>query len=262
MMLFDTHAHLDMKSMAPSDAEEILARAAAAGVAHIVAVAGSDTPGDFSKTFAIAARHPEIRVAVGVHPHAASEFNPATLDKIRFALDKPNAVALGEIGLDYHYNFSEPKAQRSAFVKQLRIARIAGTRVVIHTREADEDTLSILKDEGAADMGGVIHCFSSGSFLAEGALSLGFYLSFSGIVTFPKADEIREVALSMPIEKMLTETDSPYLAPVPHRGRPNEPAFVRHIAAKLAEVRNIPFDNAAEVLYRNASQCFGMSTTP
>lgn len=258
MKLFDTHAHFDLKSSSPEETEAELKRAYAAGVSRIIAVAGSDTPGDFSKTFDIVSRHPSVWAAAGVHPHTASELGASVLDKVRFAMDHEKVVALGEIGLDYHYNFSAPKQQRAAFIKQLRIARAAHRKVVIHTREADEDTLLILRDEGAEEIGGVIHCFSAGAAFAEGALALGFYLSFSGIVTFPKADDIREIARTAPLDRILAETDSPYLAPVPYRGRKNEPALVRHVVEKLAAVRDIPEEVAAEAVYRNAVQCFGL----
>ena len=258
MNLFDTHAHLDMKKQPESDVEEMLLRAFAGGVSRIVAIAGSDTPGEFRRTIDIVERHTAIYAAAGVHPHAASELGIQMLDKIRYVMDHPKAVALGEIGLDYHYNFSEPKQQRDAFIKQLRTARAAQKPVVIHTREADEDTLSILRDEGAEDIGGVIHCFSAGDAFAEGALALGFYLSFSGILTFPKAEDIRAVAAAAPEDRLLVETDSPYLAPIPHRGRSNEPAYVRHVLEKLAELRGLKPDAMADIVFANANRCFGL----
>ena len=259
MKLFDTHAHLDMKSQSPDDVEALLLRAFAAGVSRIVAVAGSDTPGEFHRTFEIVDRHTPIYAAVGVHPHAASELGVQMLDKVRYALDHLKTVALGEIGLDYHYNFSEPKQQRDAFVKQLRTARAAQKPVVIHTREADEDTLAILRDEGAEDIGGIIHCFSASETFAEGALTLGFYLSFSGILTFPKAEDIRAAAAAAPEDRLLVETDSPYLAPVPLRGRKNEPAYVRHVLEKLAELRNREAEDMADIIAANANRCFGLA---
>jgi TatD DNase family protein len=258
MILFDTHAHFDLKSSSPEEVEAALARAYAAGVSRIVAVAGSDTPGDFSRTFDIVSRHPSVWAAAGVHPHTASELTASVLDKVRFAMDHEKTVALGEIGLDYHYNFSAPKEQRTAFIKQLRTAREARRKVVIHTREADEDTLLILRDEGAEEIGGVIHCFSAGAAFAEGVSALGFYLSFSGILTFSKADDIREIARTTPLDRILTETDSPYLSPVPHRGRKNEPALVRHVVEKLAEIKDIPKETAAAAVYRNAVRLFGL----
>jgi TatD DNase family protein len=245
-----------MKNCSALESEAQVSRAYEAGVERIVAVAGSDTPGDFVRTLEIASRHPPLSVAVGVHPHASSEYCLAVEDKIRFALDNPKVVALGEIGLDYHYNFSEQKTQRAVFVKQLRIAGTSNKKVIIHMRKAEDDALSILRDEGAS--GGVIHCFSSGAKFAEGALSLGFFLSFSGIVTFPKADDIREIARSMPMERMLAETDSPYLAPVPHRGKTNEPAYVRNVVEKLAELRNEKIELVADALFANALRCFDL----
>ncbi len=259
MQLFDTHAHLDMKNTSVKQAAECIERAHSAGVSRIVAIAGSNTPGNYEQTFELVSRFTGIWTAVGVHPHAASEFSLAIQDKILFSADREKVVAIGEIGLDYHYNFSEPKTQRTTFIKQLRLAKKANRKVIIHTRKADEDTLAILQDEGANTLGGVIHCFSSGETFAEGALNLGFYLSFSGIITFPKASEICAIAQSAPIDRILVETDSPYLSPVPLRGRTNEPAHIVHIVDKLTSLRKMSSEDMAQILFTNANNCFGLS---
>ena len=258
MELIDSHAHLDMYRGEAREAAAVLDRAFEAGVVAVVAVAGATRPGEFDDTLALAAGSPRLWAAAGIHPHAASRATPANLEKLRFALDRERVVALGEIGLDYHYNHSPPADQRRALVAQLRLAHDAGLPVVIHTREADEDTLAILADEGADELGGVIHCFSSKEKLARGALDLGLYLSFSGIVTFPKAAAVQEVAAKAPADRLLAETDAPFLAPVPHRGRTNEPAYVRHVVEKLAELRGVSCEEMAATTAANARRCFAL----
>jgi TatD DNase family protein len=256
MRLIDSHAHLDMARGGEAEVRAALERAWSGGLVAIVAVAGATRPGEFEETFALAERDPRIRVCVGVHPHAASRATSDNLERLRFALDRGPVVGLGEIGLDYHYNHSPPADQRRAFARQLRLSRDAGKPVVIHTREADDDTLAILRDEGAAELGGVIHCFSGGWPLATGALELGFFLSFSGIVTFPNAAEVREVAAGAPADRLLAETDAPFLSPVPHRGKVNEPARVRFVVEELARLRGEEPDVVAEFTVENAYRCF------
>jgi len=253
----DSHAHLDLSKGGEPEVDRILARAWDAGLEAIVAVAGATRAGEFADTLVVAKGEPRIRVAAGIHPHISSGATPDALDKLRFALDEPAVVALGEIGLDYHYNHSPPADQRRAFVRQLRMAHDARLPVVIHTREADDDTLAILRDEGADRLGGVIHCFSSGAELGVAALELGLYLSFSGIVTFPKADEIREVAAAVPGDRLLAETDSPFLSPVPFRGRVNEPARVVHVVEKLAEIRGVAPEEMGRITAENTRRLFG-----
>ena len=255
MNLFDSHAHLDMAD-GEADARAQIDRATRAGLTGIVAIAGATRVGEYAPTLALASEDPRIFAAVGVHPHAASEASDRVLDGVRRALDHGRVVALGEIGLDYHYNRSAPPEQRRAFVRQIRIARDARMPIVIHTREADGDTLAILSDEGAGEIGGVVHCFSSGEELARGALSIGFYLSFSGIVTFPNADPVRAVAVSTPADRIMAETDAPFLSPVPFRGRANEPARVLHVVEKLAQLRGVDAEEMAETTAVNARRCF------
>lgn len=258
MKFIDSHAHLDMDKPGHPRAEEMLERAFSSGLEAVVAVAGSTCPGEFSRTIDLASRYDRVFAIAGVHPHGADQADESVLNKLRDALAHPRVFAVGEIGLDYHYNLSPPDAQRRAFVSQLRIARETGLPVVIHTREADADTLAILRDEGADQTGGVIHCFSSNENLAEGALALGFHISFSGIITFPRSAEIQEVARRVPDERILAETDTPFLSPVPYRGRPNEPLRVAHIIEKLAEIRNQPLEVVSENTSRNACRVFGL----
>jgi TatD DNase family protein len=256
MNLFDSHAHLDMAAGGEADARAVLDRAWRAGLTGIIAIAGATRVGEYAPTLALASEDPRIFAAVGVHPHAASAASDRVLADVRRSLDHARVVAVGEIGLDYHYNQSPPAEQRRAFVRQLRLARDARSPIVIHTREADEDTLAILRDEGAEELGGVVHCFSSGDELAKGALALGFYLSFSGIVTFPNADAVRTVATEAPLDRILVETDAPFLSPVPFRGRVNEPRRVLHVVEKLAELRGIAAEAIADATSANAHRCF------
>ena len=260
MNLFDSHAHLDMAAGGEADARAQLEKAWSAGLTGIIAIAGATRVGEYAPTLDLASEEPRIFAAVGVHPHAASAASDRVLDGVKRALDHRRVVALGEIGLDYHYNHSAPAEQRRAFARQIRLAHDARAPIVIHTREADEDTLAILRDEGAGDLGGVVHCFSSGDELAAGALALGLYLSFSGIVTFPNAEAVRAVAASTPLDRLLAETDAPFLSPAPFRGRVNEPGRVLHVVEKLAELRGITADEAADATAANTRRCFRLDT--
>jgi TatD DNase family protein len=258
MRLFDSHAHLDMK-VTQKEVQAMLDRAWHSGLIGVMAIAGANKALDFGNTLALAEKERRVWAAAGIHPHAGSSATPDTLDKLRFVLDHERVMALGEIGLDYHYKYSEPADQRRAFVHQMRLAHHAALPVVVHTREADHDTLSILRDEGAGELGGVIHCFSSNMDFARQALDMGFYISFSGIITFPKSDLLTAVAEEMPIEKILAETDTPFLSPIPFRGRPNEPARVLHTVEKLAEIRGIDSEEMAGITTENTMRCFGIS---
>ncbi len=256
MKLFDSHAHLDLKGATKASVDALLDRAWSEGLHGIVAIAGATNVGAYATTLSIADGDPRIYTAAGIHPHTGSQATPDALDKLRYALDHRKVVALGEIGLDYHYNHSTPAEQRKAFISQIRMAHEVELPIVVHTREADEDTIAIIRDEGADEIGGVIHCFSSGKTLADAALEMGFYLSFSGIVTFPKADEVQSVATQAPADRILAETDAPFLAPIPKRGRINEPAYVRYVVTKLAELRGMDPEEMAETIFENTRKCF------
>lgn len=259
MLLVDTHAHLDFDRFA-DDFDDVLARAAAAGVGRMVSIGAS---GDFEangRALALAARHDAIWATVGIHPHGANAMNDERLALLRaWATENPRVVAIGETGLDYFYDYAPREVQHESFRRQIRLACELGKPVVIHTRDAEEDTVAILREEGAERCGGIIHCFSGGAWLAEQALGLGFHLSFSGIVTFSSAREVREVARTAPAERILVETDAPFLAPVPNRGKRNEPAFVADTLRCVAELRGEdPIALAAETT-RNAARLFGWS---
>jgi TatD DNase family protein len=246
-MLIDSHCHLDDEQF-DADREEVIARARAAGVGELLAIG-------LEAAARLAESHAAIRAAVGIHPHEASK---ADFDALRVLLAHPKVVAAGEIGLDYHYNFSPPETQREVFARQLDMAAEARLPVIIHAREAWPDTFRILEERWAhASLPGIMHCFSGGWAEAERALAMGFYISFAGVVTFPKAVPIQEAARRVPADRILIETDAPYLAPVPHRGKRNEPAFVASTARKLAELRGVSFEEIAEITAANFKNLFG-----
>jgi TatD DNase family protein len=195
---------------------------------------------------------------VGIHPHDAKLATPEALDALRGCFSYPRVVAVGEVGLDYHYNHSEPTVQREVFRRFVALAREVRRPLVIHTRSAPEDTLTILREEGARDVGGVIHCFSEELGFARGALDLDFDVSFSGIVTFKKADALRAVARMVPPERLLLETDAPYLSPLPLRGKPNEPAYLSHTARSLALTLGVPLEELRARTSANAIRRFGL----
>ena len=235
------------------DREEAFSRAGAAGVEAMLVV--SSHLGDAEKTLAFARSHPRVWATAGVHPHDARDYDEAVEAGLRAALADPLTVAVGEIGLDYHYDRSPREAQRDAFRRQIRLARAAGRPIVIHTREAREDTIRILEEESAP--AGVFHCFTEDLATAEWAIVHGFLVSFSGVVTFRNADALRDVARRIPLERTLIETDAPFLAPIPMRGRRNEPAFVVHVAACLAELHDRDTAAVGRITADNFHRLFG-----
>jgi TatD DNase family protein len=250
-MLVDSHCHLDSEQF-ESDREAAIERALAAGVERMVAIGTGEGPPDLEAGIRLADRHPAFYATVGVHPHDASKAGAETYKRLDDLLHHPKIVAVGEIGLDYHYDFSPRDAQRAVFAEQMRIAGQARKPIVIHTREAWDDTLALLEQHWTQlGLPAVMHCFSGGPREAARCLALGCYLSFGGILTFPKAAELRESARLAPADRILVETDAPYLAPVPHRGKRNEPAFVVETARKLAEVRGENPERIAEITTRN-----------
>lgn len=234
MSLVDSHCHLDSEQF-DSDRDAVVERAREAGVGTMMAIGTGDGPPDLEAGLRLADRHSNVYATIGVHPHDAAKSGASTMRELEALLRHPKVAAIGEIGLDYHYNFSPPETQRRVFIEQLELAGRAGKPVVIHTREAWDDTFAILEQHWRGT--GIMHCFSGGPAEAERALGLGFYLSFAGIVTFPKAVDVQAAARLAPIDRLLIETDSPYLAPVPFRGKRNEPAYVRYVASRLAELR-------------------------
>jgi TatD DNase family protein len=240
--VIDSHCHLADGAFA-GDLDQVVERATKAGVDGALVILESGNAGEAARAARLETLWPAARYAVGVHPHQAHQFggDPArAVDVVREQLAaSPLARAVGEIGLDYHYDFSPRDVQREVFRLQLRLAREQDRPVVIHTREADADTMSILREEGGGQVRGVLHCFTGTDALAESGLALGLYISFAGIVTFPKAAALRETARRVPLDRLLTETDSPFLAPVPHRGSRNEPAHVARVVDALAAVHDI-----------------------
>jgi TatD DNase family protein len=253
-MLIDSHCHLDFEALA-ADLDGVLARATAAGVGGMVTI--STRVREFDKVAAIAEGHYNVWCSVGTHPHHAAEEPDVTVaDLVRLAAH-PKCVAIGEAGLDYHYDSSPRSAQAEGFLRHIAAARETGLPLVIHAREADEDIGAILEAETAKGaFPFILHCFSSGAELARRGLALGGYLSFSGILTFKNAEEIREVAAFAPADRILVETDAPYLAPVPHRGQSNEPAFVTFTAERLAAVRGVRFEQIVAETTTNFAELF------
>jgi TatD DNase family protein len=253
-MLIDTHTHLDDPRYDP-DRELVIERGRQAGVEAFVTI-GCDLLTSRSAV-TLADRHPHIYASVGVHPHEVKHISDGWYDELRRLAGHEKVVAFGEIGLDYHYNHSPPKEQRERFREQLQLAHELRLPVVIHTRDAQDDTISILKEEQACEVGGVFHCFSGDAWLAKEALDLGFYLSFSGILTFQNASALRDIAKHAPLDRVLIETDCPYLTPVPHRGKRNEPAFVSHVAKQLAELHpELSLEQIERATTENARQLF------
>jgi len=256
LVLIDTHCHLDAEYF-PEGPEAVLARARAAGVGGFVVVGVGRSLEPARAAIALAKRFPEeIAATAGVHPHDASMCDEACVAELHALASDPSVVAVGEIGLDYHYDHSPRDVQRGVFARLIGLAREVKKPIVVHTRSAPDDTLSILEAEGAREVGGLIHCFSEDMAFAKRALDIGFDLSFSGIVTFKNARAVQEVAAQAPLERILVETDSPYLSPIPYRGKPCEPAYVVHTARKVAELRGISFETLAVETTRNASVRF------
>jgi TatD DNase family protein len=252
----DSHAHLTLEHFDP-DRDDVIARAREAEVARIVTV--SSFIGDAEACAALAARYDFIHFTAGVHPHEAKSFTPEIAADIRRAATRPKAVAIGEIGLDYHYDLSPREAQRRVFREQIALARDLNLPIVIHTREAWDDTFLILREEKAGDVGGVFHCFSGGSVEAQTCLDLGFLLSFAGPVTFKNARDLAEAAAYAPTDRLLCETDSPYLTPHPYRGKRNEPAHVRLVVEKIAALKGLAIEAVGEATTRNLERVFRIS---
>ena len=253
-MLIDSHCHLDFDALS-ADLDGVMARAAAAGVTGMVTI--STRVQNFSTYAGLAERFPNVWCSVGTHPHNADqELHIATDELVRLSAH-PRCVAIGEAGLDYFYDNAPREAQATGFRRHVAAARITGLPLVIHSRQADADMAAILEEEmGQGAFPFLLHCFTGGMDLARRALALGGYISFSGIVTFRNAEEIRDVARMVPADRYLVETDAPYLAPIPHRGESNEPAFVRHTAEKLAELRGIALEQVGRETTANFGRLF------
>jgi TatD DNase family protein len=235
--LIDSHCHLDSPEF-DTDRDQVIERAIDAGIDHLVAIGTGSGPPDLEAGIRLADRYAQFYATVGIHPHDAAKASDRDFDRLAGLLSHPKVIAVGEIGLDYHYDFSPRDVQTSVFIRQMQIAAAAKKPIVIHTREAWDDTIALLeKHWKPPGISGIMHCFSGGPNEARQALNLGFSLSFGGIVTFPKALDVQAAAKEAPANRILVETDSPYLAPVPQRGKRNEPALIVHTARKLAELR-------------------------
>lgn len=252
--LVDSHCHIDMPQF-DADRDEVVARAREAGLVEMLVVGGVDEVAGHRGALAVAESF-NLPATAGLHPHEARIGSEAVYGELRGLAREGRIVAVGEVGLDFHYDHSPREAQREAFRRQVRLAREAGLPIVVHTREADAETVEILETEGAAETGGVIHCFTGGLELARRALELGFLISFSGVVAFPRAEEIQQVAREVPDDRLLLETDAPYLAPPPHRGKRNEPAFVVEVARKVAALRGTTPEAVGTLARRNYARLF------
>jgi len=253
-MLVDSHCHLDFPDFAP-ELEAVVARAEAAGVGHMVTI--STRVRRHAQVLAIAERFPNVTCSVGTHPHHAHEELDITAEDLVARAEHPKVVAIGEAGLDYHYDNSPRDAQEQGFRTHIAAARATQLPLVIHAREADEDTARILEDEmGKGPFPAVLHCYTGGPDLARRAIALGHSISFTGIVTFRNSAALREIAGSLPADRFLVETDAPYLAPLPYRGKRNEPAYVVEVAKVLAEVRGVSADEIARQTTENFFRLF------
>lgn len=256
MKLIDSHCHLDDKQF-DGDREQVIERALAAGVERMMAIGTGNGPPDLEAGLRLARKHAAMYATVGVHPHDAAKATPETFVALQSLVGEAKVLAVGEIGLDYHYDFSPREVQRDVFVAQLKLAAAAAKPIVIHTREAWEDTARLLREHWTG--GGIMHCFSGGPAEAREALDLGFHLAFGGVLTFPKAEAVREAARLAPENRLLLETDAPYLAPVPNRGKRNEPAFVVETARRLAAVRGAEVEHIADLTTANFERLMGVA---
>lgn len=262
--MIDSHCHLAGEEFV-ADLEAVVSRAQAAGLTGALCILAAGDGGEAGRATRVRDLWPSVRFAAGIHPHQAGEFAGNTAQAIavvRHSVEQHRACAIGEIGLDYHYDFSPRAVQAEVFAAQVTLARELGLPVVVHTREATDDTLRILRDEGGGEVRGVFHCFTGDESAARQALDTGFHLSFAGIVTFPRASALRDAARMAPADRLLAETDAPYLAPVPHRGTRNEPAYVVRVVEALAEIRGAPLAEFTQQLLRNFTALFGPGGPP
>ncbi len=252
-MLIDSHAHLEMPEF-KKDLEAVIQRAKESGVEYIFTV-GTEKR-DWKKALEIANSHPSIYAILGVHPHNAKEIDEESYPILKELCQDEKVKAYGEIGLDFFRNLSPRDIQLKRFREQIGLARELGLPIVVHDREAHQETLDILKSEKAEECGGIIHCFSGDDEMAKGCIDMGFYISIPGSVTFKNAEGFREIVRRIPLESLLVETDAPFLTPEPFRGKRNEPGYVRYTAQKVAEVKKVPFEKVAEITTENALRVY------
>ncbi len=256
-MLIDSHAHIQGKEYA-GEVEAVIARAHEAGVEKIIAVGGAGDMSSNTEAVGLAKSFPGVYATVGMHPHDAKDVGAEELQELKSLTAEPKVIAVGETGLDYYYDHSPREVQRRVFGQFIHLARETGLPIVVHERDAAQDVADLLRTEGAGKLRGVIHCFTGNYEAARAYLDLGFYISFTGIITFKNAEALRDVVRNVPLERMLVETDSPYLTPVPHRGKRNEPAYVRYVAETVAGLKGVTLEEAARVTTQNVRQLFGV----
>ncbi len=254
-MFIDTHCHVNSRYFG-EDSDAAVTRARDAGVSTIVTIGCGPTVDDCRDVLAFAKARDGVFATVGIHPHEADSVDDSVLSDIATLAADSRVVAVGETGLDYHYDHSERGAQARSFRGHFEIAREVGKPLVIHNRESDEDCIAIMREERAGEVGGVVHCFTSGWELARVAVDAGFYIGFTGIVSFRSAENVRDVLRRVPLDRIVIETDSPYLAPTPYRGKKNEPAYVVHVAAAVAETLGMSVDAVAELTTANARRLY------
>lgn len=255
-MLFDTHVHLNAEQY-NEDTEEVIERARAAGVDNMVVV-GFDRP-TIEKALELVNQYDSLYASVGWHPVDAIDMTEEDLNWLEELTEHPKVVALGEMGLDYHWDKSPHDIQKEVFRKQIRLAKKVKLPIIIHNREATQDIVDILKEEGAEEVGGIMHCFSGSVETARECVEMNFYISLGGPVTFKNAKKPKEVAADIPMDKLLIETDCPYLAPHPYRGKRNEPAYVKLVAEQIAELKGLTYEEVAKATTENARQLFALS---
>jgi TatD DNase family protein len=256
-MLIDSHAHIQGKEYA-GEVAAVIERARQAGVEKIIAVGGAGDMTSNTEAVALAESFPDIYATVGMHPHDAKDVGPEDLAELKELSAHPKVVAVGETGLDYYYSHSPHEVQRRVFAQFIHMARESELPLVVHERDAAKDAAELLRAEGEANLRGVIHCFTGDYQAACKYLDLGFYISFTGIITFKNADRLRAVVRQVPLDRMMVETDSPYLTPVPHRGKRNEPAHVRWVAETIAKVKEVDLETVARVTSENVRDLFAM----
>lgn len=270
-MYIDSHSHLDGPQFA-GDREAVVARARAAGVESIVTIGSGTGPGSLDCAVRVAEQHPDVYATVGIHPHEAAKAQDSDYAEMVELARNPSVIGWGEIGLDYHYEHSSREVQREVFVRQMHLAGAAGLHIIIHCRpsagsdDAWQDCFALIRENRAglretaqngSPGGGILHCFTGSQAHADAALEMDFMISFSGAITFPKSAALREVVKNVPLDRILIETDSPYLAPLPHRGKRNEPAFVAMVAQKIGELRGLPVEEIGRQTTNNFRNFFG-----
>lgn len=253
--MIDSHCHVDDDAFA-ADRASVVARAHAAGVTHLLAIGSGDGPPDLEAGIRLAEQFPGFSATVGVHPHKASAVTAETFSRLPALCRHPKIVGFGEIGLDYHYDFAPRDVQQDVFVRQMAIAREATLPIIIHSRDAWDDCFRLIEAHWDPSLGGIFHCFSGGPDEMRRCVSLGFSLGFGGVLTYPKATDVHEAARQAPADRLLLETDCPYLAPVPFRGKRNEPAHLVHTAARLAELRGVPVTEIDSLTTANFARLF------